>query len=158
MIPQSRRALLVAVAGACLALSACGGGHVTAASDPVAGPATAAGPMKLTGHFCRDVNAIMRQQPSNPAGQKTTLAAARTQMEKMLRWAVAGYAALESEAPSKLRGPMRTMVGVYTADERRIAGYGSITQMGASVVKANTTGAGGAAFRQVATYMMKNCR
>jgi hypothetical protein len=158
MIPQIRRALLVAAAGACLGLSACGGGSVTPASKPAAGPSIAVRPMKLTGHFCHDVKAIMGQQPSDPAGQKATLDGARTQMEKMLRRAVAGYTALEPEAPSRLQGPMKTMVGVYTADERHLASYGSVTQLGAAIVKANTTGAGGAAFRKVATYMMGNCR
>jgi hypothetical protein len=157
MIPQSRRALLVAAAGACLGLSACGAGSVTAASEPAAVPAIVVGPMKLTGHFCRDANAIMHGQPSSPAGQKPTLAVARTALEKILRSTAAGYTALEPEAPSRLRGPIKTIIGVYTADEQRIASYGSITQMGASIVKANTTGAGGAAFHQVLTYMTKTC-
>lgn len=156
MIPQSRRALLVA-AGACLGLSACGAGSVTAVSEPAAIPAITVAPVKLTGHFCRDANAIMREQPSNPSGQKPTLAVARTEMGKILRSTAAGYTALEPEAPSRLRGPIRTIIGVYTADVQRIASYGSITQMGTSIIKANTTGAGGAAFRQVLTYMTKNC-
>jgi len=155
MTSHSRRALLAA--GACLGLSACGAGSVTAVSEPAAIPAITVGPMKLTGHFCHDANAIMREQPSNPAGQKATLAEARADLGMILRSAAAGYTALEPEAPSRLREPIKTIVRVYTADEHHLASYGSITQMGASIVRANTTGAGRAAFRQVLADMAKNC-
>jgi hypothetical protein len=156
MTPQSFRAVLVA-AGACLGLSACGGGSVTAVSEPAAIPASTIGPMKLTGHFCHDADVIMREQPSDPAGQKVTVADARAELAKILRLAAAGYTALEPEAPSTLRGPIRTIISVYTADEHHLASYGSITQMGASIVRSNTTGAGRAAIRQVLAYMAKNC-
>jgi hypothetical protein len=99
----------------------------------------------------------MREQPTNPAGQKATIAVARTDMERVLRSTAAGFTALRPEAPSKLRGAITTIIGVYTADEKRIATYGSITEMGAAIVKANTTGPGRAAFHKVLTYILKTC-
>jgi hypothetical protein len=158
MIPQSRRALLVATAGACLALSACGGGSATVARKPAAASPIAVAPAKLTGQFCPDANAIMRAEPASPTGQKATLAVARTDMERVVRSTAAGFTALEPEAPSRLRAPIKTIIGVYTADEQRIATYGSIREMGASIVKANTTGPGGAAFRKVLTYISTGCK
>jgi hypothetical protein len=158
MIRQSRRAPLVAAAGACLALSACGGGSATTAKEPAAAPTITVAPVKVTGHFCADANAVMRQQPTHPTGQKVTVAVARTELEGIVRVTAAGFTALEPEAPSALRGPIKTIAGVYAADEQRLATYGSIREMGTSIVRANTTGAGGAAFRKVLAYISKACK
>lgn len=156
MIRQSHRALLVAAAGACLALSACAAGSV-AAKAPAASATFTDPPVQVTGHFCADANTVMRQESPNPAGQKATLAVARMEMGRVLKSTVAGFTALEAEAPGKLRGPLKTIIGVYASDERQIATYGSITQMGSSIVRANTTGSGGAAFRKVLTYISRDC-
>lgn len=156
MIRQSHRILLVAAAGACLALSACGGGSA-AAKAPAASATITDPPAKLTGHFCPDANTVMREESTNPAGQKATLAVARIEMGRILKSATTGFAALEGEAPGKLRGPIETIIAIYASDERRITTYGSIKEMGSSIVRANTTGQGGAAFRTVLTYISKDC-
>jgi hypothetical protein len=164
MIHQRNRALLVAAAGTCLALGGCGGGSATAARGPAAAPTISAAPAisvapaKLTGHFCADANAIMRAQPSNSTGQKATVAVARADLQGVLRSTITGFTALKQEAPSRLRGPIKAIIGVYTTDERQLATYESITQMGASIVRASTTGPGGAAFRQVLTYISTACK
>lgn len=161
MIRQSHRVLFIAVAGACLALSACGGGSAAksaAEKAPAASPTITAAPAQLTGHFCPDANAVMREESPNPTGQKATLRVARIEMGRILKSTAAGFTALKKEAPAKLRGPIKTIIGVYVADGQQIATYGSITEMGSAIVKANTTGAGGAAFHKVLTYISKNCK
>jgi hypothetical protein len=157
MIRQSHRALFIAAAGACLALSACGGGSATA-KRPAASPTITAAPVPLTGHFCLDANAVMRQQPPNPAGQKTTLAVARIEMGRILKATAEGFRGLEPEAPAGLRASIKTITGIYASDQRQLAAFGSITEMGTSIVRANTTGAGRTAFGQVLTYITKHCK
>lgn len=155
MIRQSHRVLFIAVTGACLTLSACGGG--SAARKPAAAPAFTIAPVQVTGHFCADANTVMRQQPPDAAGRKATLAVARTEMARVLKATTAGFTALAPEAPASLQGPIKTIIGIYASDEQRIGGFGSISAMGSSIVRANTTGSGGAAFHRVLTYISRHC-
>jgi hypothetical protein len=159
MTHRSHWTLLAAAAAACLALSACGGGSpgtTAAARTPAPTPTSAAVTVKPTGHFCADVSTVMRDVPSNPAHQKITLAMAQAQLGKVLRSSAAGYALIEPEAPASIRDAIKTIISVYRADALR-ARSGPITAIGRSIIKADSTGSGGSAFRKVLAYISRHC-
>jgi hypothetical protein len=158
---------LLAAACASLALSACGGSSsggtanaastANAATRPVPAATGAASSVQPTGNFCADVETVMRDVPSSPVGQRQSLAMAQAELGKVLRSSAAGYAAIEPEAPVSLRSLIHIIVGVYQADARRAATSGSIADIGQSIVKADSTGSGGMAFRRVLSYVSKHC-
>ena len=125
MVHGSRQALLAASAGLCLALTACGGGSAASgasAAPPTTAPAVKAKPVKLTGNFCPDLTATMRNIPTpTSAATEVTLAVARRELTGVARAGVSGFSALQTEAPKKLIAALRKIVAIYRADCHRTA-------------------------------------
>lgn len=160
MTPRSHQALSAAAAGACLTLCACGAGSAPAAAgSPAAGTgatASAAGSPAMTGRFCADANSFMRHVPAAPTTEHTTAAQARENLREVLRSTVAGFAALETEAPARLRKSLKTIVGVYKSDEKTLRASRSLTGMSQATVKGNASES--AAFQQVLKYISVSCK
>jgi hypothetical protein len=147
---RSRCALLIGVAGACLTLCACGGGGTTASSGAKTAAADSA-------HFCSSVISVMRIG-SNRSWQSNSASTARAQLKEVLTQEAKGFTALEPEAPAQLRGVVRTIVDVYRSDERVVATSSSMGQVNRALVKANDDGRGGAATRELLSYVTMHCR
>jgi hypothetical protein len=129
----------------------------SAASKPAAAPAFTIAPVQVTGHFCADANTVMRQQPPDAASRKATLAVARTEMVSVLKATAAGFTALAPEAPASLQGPIKTIIGISAADEQRIGGFGSISAMGSSIVRATRPAQAARPSTGVLTYISRHC-
>jgi hypothetical protein len=150
MADRSHRAVLVIAAGACLALSACGG-HPAAS-------ATSADPSKQVKHFCAEVTAALTDAPATPPGKKISPAAARRELAMILRSKASGFTSLEAASPPQVRASVRTMAHVYRAEEKLVARPGSISGISKALVKADGMGQSRAALQQVLAYMRANCK
>jgi hypothetical protein len=152
------QALLAAVAGGCLILCACGsaatpGAAGSAAASPTAATRTA--PLIVTGHFCADLDAFMRNVPATPPTRQTSEAVARENLRKLLRSTVRGFTALKAEGPAKLHRPLRKIIGVYKADERALTTSRSLAQISEGMVREDS--AGTAAFQRLLEYISVSC-
>jgi|GEM_PF-1575767 hypothetical protein len=160
MVHGSRPALLAATAGICLALTACGGGSAASSAKPAAttaAPAIKVKTVKMTGHFCLDLTATMRNIPTpGSATKEVTLAAAQQELTGVARTGVSGFSALQAEAPKKLVPALRTIVAIYRADEKVIADARSTTAISRSLV--STDAPGQTAFQEVLSYMSLHCK
>ena len=159
----SHRVALITVAGACLALSACGGSSTTAASAPAASstsaPASSTVLLPARAHFCKDLNTMLNNVPSTSASKKLGAAAARKDLDRILYTGEIGYSDLEAEAPAQIRESIRTIIGVYQSDAKMAEGSGSVVEISKSLVRVhNGTGSDGAAFRKVLTYIRAGCK
>jgi hypothetical protein len=155
MVHWSHRAVLVAVAGACLTLSACGGSPATPSAASSAG--TAGQQPKPASHFCTELTAAMNDAPATSSA-KMSAAAARRELARILRARVSGLRALEVSSPPSLRASVTKIAEVYKAEEKLITQPGSIAKISTALVRAAGAGAGGAAFRRVSAYVSANCR
>ena len=154
MVHWSHRAVLVAAAGACLTLSACGGSPATPSAASSAG--TASQQAKPVSHFCTELTAAMNNAPATSSG-KMSAAAARRDLARILRARVSSLRALEASSPPSLRASVMKVARVYKAEEKLITQPGSIAKISTALVKAAGTGAGGVAFRHLLAYTTANC-
>jgi hypothetical protein len=153
MARRRQQVLSAAVAGACLTLCACGAGSRPSAAGPAAAKSRSA---ELRARFCASAASFMRQIPAAPATGQLSAALARDNLTKVVQSTVAEFTRLEAEAPSRLRGPLATIVSGYQADERAVQESGSLAQISESIVKGNT--ASSAAFQQVLSYISASCK
>jgi hypothetical protein len=151
MARGSRQALVViAAAGAGLALGACGSG-----SAPAAKPTTSA-PSAKTARFCHNAATFMKSIPSAPNKPDPSVAEAKANLSLVLRDTVRGFSGLEAEAPATLRQPLTKIVSTYQAEEQIVRSSGSMGQISQAVVKKNLSAA--ADFDRVLKYIAVNCR
>jgi hypothetical protein len=155
MARRRQQVLSAAVAGACLTLCACGAGSRPSAAGAAAAAAKSRS-AELTARFCASAGSFMRQIPAAPATGQLSAALARDNLTKVLQSTVEGFTRLEAEAPSRLRGPLATIVSGYRADEQAVQGSGSLAQISESMVTGTT--ASSAAFQQVLTYISASCK
>jgi hypothetical protein len=156
MVHWSQRAVLVAAAGACLTLSACGGSPATPSAASSAG--AAGHQTNPVSHFCTELTAAMNDAPTLPPSGKISAAAARRDLARILRARVSGLKALEASSPPSLRASVTKIARVYKAEEQLTMQPGSIKKISEALVSAAGTGASGAAFRHVLAYVSANCR
>ncbi len=105
---QCRRAMLGIVAGSCLLLAACGGtpgltpgGENTPSSSPL--PAA-------TQKFCNQVQEALASLGGTDPSNSMSLPKARETLDNLLDGGIAGFSALEPDAPASLRGPIDVIV------------------------------------------------
>jgi hypothetical protein len=151
MARGSRQALvIIAAAGAGLALSACGSG-----SAPAAKP-TPSAPAARTARFCHNAATFMKSIPSAPDKPHISLAEAKANLSLVLRDTVRGFAGLESQAPAALHQPLTKIVSTYQAEEQIVRSTASMGQISQAVVKKNLAAA--ADFDRVLRYIAVSCR
>jgi hypothetical protein len=155
---HSRWALLTGVAGACIMLSACGGGTSASSQQTSSDLAHPAARAVSTAQFCRSVTSVMRDTAARVSGQDHSLNAERARLEKALAASAKGYSTLESQAPRQLRGVVGTIASQYRLDERLVASAKSLSQINISLVKANASGRGGEASQKLLMYMQGHCK
>jgi len=105
---QRRRAILGIVAGSCLLLTACGstsgltpGGENTPSSSPL--PAA-------TQKFCNQVQAALASLGGTDPSSSMSLTKAKATLDSLIDSGVAGFSALEPDAPASLRKPVDVIV------------------------------------------------
>jgi hypothetical protein len=169
----SRVSAVIAAAGACLLLGACGGGSNgtsasgSSSSSPASSgsssssapaPAHSVAPAKglLTGDFCKDFIGLGDAVTPSKAEEKkidTDRSAAADFMDKI----AADFDGLGKEGPPKIQKAMHTIASQYTALGDAARSGKSLTDLKKQADQLQSGGATGAAFEKVTTYMESSC-
>jgi hypothetical protein len=167
----SRVSAVIAAAGACLLLGACGGGSngtsasgssssssssgsSSSASAPA--PANTATPQKglLTGHFCTDFITLGTDLDKIDESKiESSPSAAADAMDQI----AADFDGLGKEAPPKIGKAMHTIASQYSALGNSARSGKSVSDIEKQVNQLEKGGATGAAFQKVTTYMTSSC-
>jgi hypothetical protein len=162
----TRVSAVIAAAGACLLLGACGGGsNGTSASGSSSGssssgpaPAITGSPSKglLTGNFCKDFGRLSTAIAPSKAQIKeinTNKSAAGNFMDQI----AADFDGLGKEGPPKIQTAMHTIANQYSSLSAAARSGKSIQQLEGDAGKLTTAGATRAAFKVVTTYRGTTC-
>ena len=161
--------LCAIAAGACVAVSACGGGapggspggssaasapaqptSVPARSAAAAAAGTSAGAYQLTGNLCSDATGVSR------SAQAAILSAGANphRAQRLLLTLAAVYTELGSEAPGNLRGAFDTLASFYRSAVAKATGAGQISL---ADINAAFHPATAAAERRILNYAVTHC-
>jgi hypothetical protein len=158
----TRVSAVIAAAGACLLLGACGGGSngTSASGSSSAGPAPAitGSPSKglLTGNFCKDFARLSTSITPSKAQIKeinTNKSAAGNFMDQI----AADFDGLGKEGPPKIQTAMHTIANQYSSLSAAARSGKSIQELEGQAGKLTTAGATRAAFKVVTTYRGTAC-
>jgi hypothetical protein len=167
----SRVSAVIAAAGACLLLGACGGGSngTSASGSPSSSsassgsssssapaPANTATPAKglLTGHFCKDFVTLGTDLNNmNESKIDSSPTAAADAMDQI----AADFDGLGKEAPPKIQKAMHTVASQYSALGAAARSGKSISDLKKQVTNLEKGGATSAALAKVTTYMESSC-
>jgi hypothetical protein len=167
----SRVSAVIAAAGACLLLGACGGGsNGTSASGSSSGsgssssgssssapaPANTAKPAKglLTGHFCTDFITLGKDLGSI---DESKIGSSRSAAAGAMDQIAADFDGLGNEAPAKIQKAMHTIASQYSSLASAARSGTSLSDLKKKVSGLENGGATGAAFEKVTTYMTSSC-
>jgi hypothetical protein len=165
----SRVSAVIAAAGACLLLGACGGGsNGTSAGGPSSSgsgssssssapaPTSTAKPAKglLTGHFCTDFITLGKDLDSI---DESKIGSSRSAAADAMDQIAADFDGLGKEAPPKIQKAMHTIASQYTSLANSARGGTSLSDLKKQVGGLENGGATGAAFEKVTTYMTTSC-
>jgi hypothetical protein len=169
----SRVSAVIAAAGACLLLGACGGGSngtSASGSSPGSGssssgssssssapaPTSTAKPAKglLTGHFCTDFITLGKDLDSI---DESKIGSSRSAAADAMDQIAADFDGLGNEAPAKIKKAMHTIASQYTSLANSARGGKSLSDLKKQVSGLENGGATGAAFEKVTTYMTTSC-
>jgi hypothetical protein len=168
----SRVSAVIAAAGACLLLGACGGGSNgtsasgspsssssssgSSSSSSAPAPANTATPQKglLTGHFCTDFITLGTDlDKMNESKIDSSPSAAADAMDQI----AADFDGLGKEAPPKIQKAMHTIASQYSTLGASARSGKSVSDIEKQVSQLEKGGATGAAFQKVTTYMTSSC-
>jgi hypothetical protein len=170
----SRVSAVIAAAGACLLLGACGGGSNgtsaggssgsgsgssssgSSSSSSAPAPASTAKPAKglLTGHFCTDFITLGKDLDSI---DESKIGSSRSAAADAMDQIAADFDGLGNEAPAKIQKAMHTIASQYTSLANSARGGKSLSDLKKQVSGLENGGATGAAFEKVTTYMTTSC-
>jgi hypothetical protein len=157
---RSTPRVVAAAAAACLLLGACGGSAASGSGSTSSSGTSSAAPSKglLTGHFCTDFSSLGKIVSHVSAAQSAKLDHSRPAAVAYLRQIAADFDGLGKEAPPKVEKLMHVIAGKYKSVADAAASGTSLAQLKTMGNDLGTTGASGAAFRQLITYVGTNCR
>jgi hypothetical protein len=165
----SRVSAVLAVAGACLLLGACGGGSNgtsasgssssgsgSSSSSSAPAPTSTAKPAKglLTGHFCTDFITLGKDLDSI---DESKIGSSRSAAADAMDQIAADFDGLGSEAPAKIKKAMHTIASQYNSLASAARSGTSLSDLKKQVNGLENGGATGAAFEKVTTYMTTSC-
>jgi len=166
----SRVSAVIAAAGACLLLGACGGGSNGASaggsssssgsgsspSSSAPAPTSTAKPAKglLTGHFCTDFITLGKDLDSI---DESKIGSSRSAAADAMDQIAADFDGLGKEGPPKIQKAMHTIASQYTSLANSARGGTSLSDLKKQVSGLENGGATGAAFEKVTTYMTTSC-
>jgi hypothetical protein len=165
----SRVSAVIAAAGACLLLGACGGGSngssasgssssgsSSGSSSSAPAPANTATPAKglLTGHFCTDFITLGTDLGSMDESKiDSSPSAAADAMDQI----AADFDGLGKEAPAKIQKAMQTVAAQYSSLGTAARSGKSISDIKKQVNTLEKGGATGAALAKVSSYVETAC-